>query len=29
VVQMERQQENENPPKIVEEPLPENSIWDD
>ena len=29
VVQKERQQENENPPKIVEEPLPENSIWDD
>jgi len=29
VVQKERQQENEKPPNIVEEALPENSIWDD
>ena len=29
VVQKERQRENEKPPNIVEEALPENSIWDD
>jgi len=29
VVQKERQQENEKLPNIVEEALPENSIWDD
>ena len=29
MVQKERQRENGKPPKIVEEPLPENSIWDD
>jgi GTP-binding protein len=29
VVQKERQRENEKPPNIVEETLPENSIWDD
>jgi len=29
VVQKERQQENENSPKIVKESLPVNSIWDD
>ena len=29
VVQKELQRENGKPPNIVEEPLPENSIWDD